>query len=307
MEVASGEQVELRRHAARAVVTEVGATLRLYEADGRAVVDGFAAGEMCPASHGQVLAPWPNRIDGGRYRAPDGAEQQLPITEPARGNAVHGLVNWLPWGVVARADDEATLQCELHPRPGYPFHLRLHAHYGLSDDGLQCTVDATNAGDRAAPYGIGHHPYIACPHDRVDNALLRVPAAAVLETDGRMIPTGAMRDVDGTPFDFREERAVGATVLDHCYTRLQPDADGVIRVSVGDGATWRTTVWMQAPFRWLMVFTGDPLQPPRHRRAVAVEPMTCPPNAFRSGEDLAVLRPGESLRTAWGIAPQRLD
>jgi aldose 1-epimerase len=302
--VPSGEQVEIARGAARAVITEVGATLREYEVDGRAVVDGFGADEMCPGAHGQVLAPWPNRIADGRYVAPDGEAMQLALTEPLRGNAIHGLVNWLPWRVARRSADAATMWCELHPRPGYPFALQLETRYALVDGGgLECTISATNIGDRPAPYGAGHHPYIACPPGGADSAHIQIPGQATLETDERGVPTGRLHSVDGTELDFRTPRPVGATVIDHCYTQLQPDADGTIRATLGDGASWRTTLWMRPPFRWLMVFTSDTLQPPLHRRAIAVEPMTCPPNAFQSGEDVVVLDPGESLSATWGITP----
>ena len=49
------------------------------------------------------------------------------------------------------------------------------------------------------------------------------------------------------------------------------------------------------------MFTGDPLEPERRRKALAVEPMTCPPNAFATGDDLLVLQPGEAVTHTWGI------
>ena len=56
-------------------------------------------------------------------------------------------------------------------------------------------------------------------------------------------------------------------------------------------------------FRYVMVYTGDTLEPAgRRRRGVAIEPMTCPPNAFRSGIDVIELEPGGSWRGRWGIA-----
>jgi aldose 1-epimerase len=63
------------------------------------------------------------------------------------------------------------------------------------------------------------------------------------------------------------------------------------------------TLWMDEAFRWVQVFTADALPEPRRRRGVAVEPMTCPPDAFNSGEDLLVLAPGETWRGSWGISP----
>jgi aldose 1-epimerase len=55
------------------------------------------------------------------------------------------------------------------------------------------------------------------------------------------------------------------------------------------------------------VFTGDSLHGERHRRSVAIEPMTCPPDAFRSGRDMVVIKPGDTWRGAWGIRPGHRD
>jgi aldose 1-epimerase len=278
----------IRHGAQRAVVTDAGATLRSYEVDGRAILDPFPEGAMAQGHRGAILAPWPNRIAGGRWQG-----NQLPVDEVATGSAMHGLVTWLDWRVVSHAESDVALECVLHARPGYPFTLHLHASYALSDSGLRCTVTATNRTDVAAPYGIGHHPYIACP-DCVDAATLRVPSATRLDMDERGIPTGTRLDVAGTPYDFRSARRVGAMHLDTCYA-----APGGAAVDVDD-----VTVWMEPPFAWVMVYSGEALQP-RPRSGLAVEPMTCPPDAFNSGEGLITLRPGERCTTTWGITPNR--
>src|ERR1700694_132484 len=72
----SGEQYEIVFGEQRAVITEVGATLREYWSGGRAVLDGFAVSEMCSGGRGQVLMPWPNRIEDGVYEF-GGHRQQL--------------------------------------------------------------------------------------------------------------------------------------------------------------------------------------------------------------------------------------
>ena len=63
----------------------------------------------------------------------------------------------------------------------------------------------------------------------------------------------------------------------------------------------RVDLWAGQGYGWLQVFTGDPLAPDRRRKAVAVEPMTCPPNAFVTGDDLLVLQPGDTVTHTWGI------
>jgi aldose 1-epimerase len=186
------------------------------------------------------------------------------------------------------------LEHVLHPRPGYPFTLGLRAEYSLAHDGLTVRLEATNLGPEPCPYGAGTHPYLAVPGDKVDGVELRVPARAVLESNERGLPVG--KAAVAGELDFREPRPVGGTKLDHCFTDLVRDPDGRAVVRVGE-----TAVWVDESYPYLMVFTGDPL-PDVNRRSVAVEPMTCPPNAFRTGEGLVVLEPGQTWAGSWGIS-----
>jgi aldose 1-epimerase len=283
----------------RAVITEVGAGLRSYVADGRAVVDGYEAGELAPGGRGQLLIPWPNRIEDGSYEF-DSRRHQLPLDEPERQNAIHGLVRWSAWRIVERETDSAALEYVLHPQPGYPFSVALRVEYRLSDDGLTVRTAATNIGAETAPYGSGAHPYLAVRGDLVDAAELTVPAETVLETNGRGIPVGAA-PVEGTNLDFRTTRAIGAMKLDHGFTDLERGRDGLARVELtADGR--QTTLWADEAYPYLMVFTGDTL-PDGGRRSVAVEPMTCAPNAFRSGDGLIRLEPEQTHTGTWGITP----
>jgi aldose 1-epimerase len=192
----------------------------------------------------------------------------------------------------------------LHPQEGYPFALDLTIEYALSDDGLAVTTTATNVGELACPYGTGAHPYVTVGTHRLDTATLELPAATWLENDARQIPV-ASRAVEDTPFDFRERRVIGETELDTGYTDLARDADGRARVVLGapDGGP-RVAVWLDQSYTYLMAFTGDALpQPERRRRGLGVEPMTCAPNAFASGEGLTRLDPGTTRASTWGIEP----
>src|SRR5258708_8599944 len=185
----SGRQIELASGAQRAVVTEVGAGLRTYTVDGIDVLDGYAAHEMCSGGRGQLLVPWPNRIRDGRYRFA-GTDHQTPLSEPERGNAIHGLLRWANWELDQSGRDRVIATHVLHPQVGYPFTLGLEVAYMLSGTGLGVAVTATNLGSEPLPYGLGHHPYFSVSTDLVDAAVLRVPATSVLEADARGIPTG---------------------------------------------------------------------------------------------------------------------
>ena len=300
---ATGDQWVIGHGHQRAVLTEVGATLRSFTVEDRPVTDGFGPAEWSHGGRGQVLAPWPNRLSGGRYSF-QGVEAQAPLDEPERGNAIHGLVRWMPWRMVGRAQNRVSLACELRPSPAYPFALRLTVEYRLGRDGLTVATEAENLGDADLPFGLGFHPYLTVGTPTVDQVRLTVPADRRLITDDRGIPTGSVA-VAGTEFDFTQGRLIGVTRLDTGFTALRRDADGRARVELDhpDGAGG-ATLWADDRFRYFMAYTGDTLDPASRRTALAVEPMTCPPDALRSGTDVTVLRPGSRWTASWGITPR---
>jgi aldose 1-epimerase len=295
----SGEQIEITHGDQRAVVVEVGGGLRAYSAGGRDLLDAYPADGQITSGRGQVLIPWPNRIEDGAYEF-DGRHQQLPLDELAAHNAIHGLVRWSGWRVGEREQSRVVLQHDLHPQPGYPFALALAIEYALSDDGLSVSTTATNAGPDSCPYGCGFHPYLTLGTPLVNTLVLQAPARTVLNANERGLPTGRSA-VAGTEYDFAEPRAIGAARLDNCFTDLERN-DGLARVELRSPDGAGLTLWLDDAYGYVMLFTGDPL-PDVDRRSIAVEPMTCPPNAFRSGEALIRLEPGRSFTTTWGITP----
>jgi aldose 1-epimerase len=295
----SGEQLEIASGAQRAIFAGVGATLRRYAVGDWQVIDGFDADEPSPGGRGQVLMPWPNRVAGGRY-AFGGKIFQLPIDEPELGHAIHGLARWVEWSVDERAADRVRLRHRLCARPGYPFPLELSVEAALSGAGLTLTFGAVNLGREPCPFGAGAHPYFAFPGARADAVELGVPAAEFLDVDARSIPR-ARRPVEGSALDFRRPRAIGAAHLDCAFTGLRRDERGRAWVSLRHGAE-RLRVWLDGAFGFVQVYTGDTL-PDRARRrlGVAVEPMSCAPDAFNSGDGLRLLQPGESFRASFGL------
>ena len=177
----SGEQIEIIAGDQHAVVVEVGGGLRSYSAGGRELVDGYKANEMSSSGRGQALIPWPNRLQEGSYEF-DGRRHQLPLNEPERRNAIHGLVRWAAWTASARETHRVVMEYVLHPQPGYPFSLSLGIEYALLDSGLRVRTTATNVGTDVCPYGSGAHPYLT-PWDRYrrssDFARTRANRAAV--------------------------------------------------------------------------------------------------------------------------------
>jgi aldose 1-epimerase len=232
--------LELRHGPHRVVLDARGAGIREWPG----VLDGYPSGEHAKSARGQVLIPWPNRLTDGTYEW-DGETHRLPLNDPPY--AIHGLVRNELWDVVG----DGAFEHVLEPQPGYPFRLRLRVEYTLAADGLTVRTVAENAGDRPAPFGAGHHPYIARHADDV-------------------FGPGVQRD-DAEAFD-------------------------------GELAIADVTVWGDAHWKWVQLYTGDD-RPDVARRAIAVEPMTCRKDAFRTGDDVIRLEPGDVFDARWGIAP----
>jgi aldose 1-epimerase len=294
----TGEQYEIVAGAYRAVITEVGATLRSLSADGRDVVRGFGAEEMSRAGRGQNLIPWPNRIRDGRYTF-NGVSHQLALSEPARHNASHGLVRYVPWVLVSREAESVTNRVRIHPQPGWPGTLEAQITHQVGDDGLTVTVEAANIGVEELPFGYGAHPYLTVGESTVDEVALTVPAASYLEVDDRLLPT-KISPVDGTVYDLRGGIVLGSATLDTAMTGLARDSDGRWRVRLALGARY-AELWADDTFGWVQLFTGGP----NRDWSIAIEPMTCGPDAFNPGPthgDMKVLTPGETFVGQWGIS-----
>ncbi len=285
------------------VIAEVGATIRSYRDGEVDVIQSFPLSDYAPSGSGQVLAPWPNRIAEGKYSF-DGRAIKVPIDDRENNSANHGLVRWRPWSVVAAAQNRVALELTLLATPAYPFSIMLEIEYHLSRHGLTVTSSATNVGDGACPFGIGFHPYFAVGVT-VDDMELRVPARTYLELDKKLIPTGTDLAVEGSSVDFRSSRPIGTAKLNTTFADLDAFDDGRTVVTLHD--RWRgrsTEVWMDEQFTCVQVFTGDTIaSDDRRRKSVAVEPMTCPPNALNTGTGLIVLEPGQSWSGQWGITP----
>jgi len=297
----SGRQLRIVGHGYEAMVASVGASLRTLTFEGRDLVVPFAADEVRPGYRGATLAPWPNRIVDGRYRF-DGVEHQLPLTEPARGQALHGLLVWSEFSDRLVLDDRVVLAAVIEPQAGYPFRIEVEVEYLLDAEGLHQTITAHNIGADAAPWGTGPHPYLVAGPGRVDAWTLRLPASAVLTvTPDRLSPIGVEPVAQHPQWDFRAARRIDDVFIDHAFTDLAR-ADGIAEVRLTTDAGSGVAMSWDERCPWVQVHTADnPGLDGIHRIGLAVEPMTCPPDAFTSGVDLVVLEPGAVHAAAWRI------
>jgi aldose 1-epimerase len=295
----SGQQYPIASGDQAATIVEVGGSIREYRVGDRPVLDRYDVSAMCDGAHGTPLVPWPNRLADGRYRF-DGTDYQVAITEPAKHNAIHGFLRWAPWTAARHEADRVTMAATVFPRSGYPFRLEVEVDYRLTPAGLEVTTTARNGADAALPYGCGQHPYLSAGGGLVDGCDLELGGSTRILTDGeRQLPTGT-EPVEGTPYDFRSRRRIGELECDYAFTDLTRDGEGRAWVRL-----WRpegdcAELWVHGGYPYLEIFTGDTLAPDRRRRGLACEPMSCPPNAFQTGQDLIRLEPGAAVTHRWG-------
>ncbi|WP_058234388.1 aldose 1-epimerase family protein [Devriesea agamarum] len=296
----------------RALITEVGATLASLTYDGRPLVHEGPRNQPMMHHRGAIIAPWPNRVGDGRYTV-EGTTYQLPLTEPARSNALHGLVSFQSYELLAleplpSADGVASAQLRtmLYATPSYPFTLAITVTYELHPlSGLRTTVHAENLSQRgtpAAPYGCCPHPYLVAGEDKLEEWTLQFGAHRVLEVrEDRLLPTGMLSVDPGTRFDFKDGKVIGDMFLDHALTDLVRDGDGIARVRLTSRLGTGVEIAFDRKLPWVQIHTADRPEPEWNRKGLAVEPMTCPPDAFNSGTDLVRLSPGQSHEVSWTI------
>ena len=282
---ASGREVILSAGDYEARIVTVGAGLAGLTYRGHDLVVPHSVNQCPPGYLGKVLMPWPNRVAGGSYSW-EGTSYDLPVDEPTFGTALHGFVAFQEWEIAEADDSSVLLRTLIAARYSYPWTLAVSARYSLdADAGLSVELSATNIGEGTAPYGVGFHPYLAIDDTRADDLELENPAAIIYEADTSMIPVAA-HDVADFGLDFRSPARIGASQLDHAFAGLP---EGTWAVTLRDPASG-VGVSLSSDARWLQVYSADYIG----RVGVAVEPMSCPPNAFNSGTDVVALAPGQT-------------
>ena len=282
---ASGREIALQAGDYEARIVTVGAGLAGLRYRGHELVVPHGVGECPPGYLGKVLMPWPNRVAGGSYSW-EGTSYDLPVDEPTFGTSLHGFVTFQEWEIAEADSSSVLLRTLIAARYSYPWTLLASARYSLdADTGLTIELSATNIGEGTAPYGVGFHPYLAVDGAQADELELANPASIIYEADASMIPVAA-HDVASFGLDFRSPALIGESRLDHAFAGLP---DGTWTVTLRSPAAG-VGVSLSSDARWLQVYSADYIG----RVGVAVEPMSCPPNAFNSGTDIVTLRTGET-------------
>ncbi len=295
----SGNQHQITFQDQSATIVEVGGGIREYRVGQREVLESYPMEAMCDGAHGTPLMPWPNRLEDGKYSF-DGNQYQVDITEPAKNNAIHGFLRWQAWNLIEQTDSQLTMGIRIHPRSGYPFTLDISVTYFLGDEGLTVTTKAENLGEMACPFGAGQHPYLSPGSGLIDDCIVTLDAGKRILTDNpRQLPRGS-EPVAGSEFDFREGKKLNQQSLDYPFSDLARDRDGKAWIKLLGPDGHSAEIWVDESYKLIEIYTGDTLSPSRRRHGLGAEPMTCPPNAFKSGEDLIRLNPGDTFTGKWG-------
>jgi aldose 1-epimerase len=294
----TGQQFDIAAGDHEATIVEVGAGLRRYAHHGTDVTVTYSEIELPPKACGAVLVPWPNRLRGGNYTF-DATAYQVPLTEPSVGNAIHGLGRWARWVLVRHERSAVTLALDIVAQPGYPFQVRVEVTYALDAEyGLGVTAVARNTGIVRAPFGAGFHPYLSAGGHAIGEVTVKVPARERIVLDEAKVPVG-VQPVAGTHYDLRRGRRLRDLRLDDAFTGFATvGGRSAVEVRTRSGGA---QLWFDETFGYLQVFTPDTVA--SGRAGVAVEPMTCPADAFNSGTGLIVLAPSQSWTGSWGIQP----
>lgn len=296
---ASGRLYELAHGNQRALVGGVAASLLSWQVDGTELLLTHPPEVVGEGYQGKTIVPWPNRIEDGRYDF-GGATYQVPINEPDRNTALHGLLSFVEWQPVRHRRDSVVLEAHQHPDYGYPFHLLFRIEFSLGRNGLQVALTAANIGSGPAPFGTANHTYIAAPAGTIDEMQLRLGASTYYLTDDNLIPTGTA-PVAGTEYDFRDPRVIGATAMDVAFGDLARESDGRAVVGFGRPGGADVELWLDSGYGYLQVYTDDDPDGHPPRSGLTVEPVSCAPNAFNTGDGLTVIAPGARWHGTWGL------
>jgi aldose 1-epimerase len=281
-----------------AVVSPVGASLLELTLSGNKVIEQAAAGR--PELYaGVVMAPWSGRISDGKWIDETGAEKSLPINEPSRNNALHGLVYNKSFEVKKSTASSVELVIDIPATDGYPYALRLAVSYELEDGQLYASFAVKNLSDTRAPFSIGFHPYFSTAW--ADAPLkLQVSAGSVLELNENIIATGKAKVLDANK-DLRAGKALKEVKLDDDFTDLD-FVHGISSTKLLTSSGGGLEVWQEDVFKHTVIYTPEDFPTTSGSiAAIAIEPSTSEVNAFNTKQDLLVLSPGETRSGSWGI------
>ena len=268
------------------IFPNLGASIQELQFGGFDVIRGIQAQESdlpffrryYPSS---FLFPFPGRVAGGTYEY-QGKHYQLPTNEGGRDNAIHGFLAEAPFELVQKNMNQEMALLDFQyqydgSEQGFPFPTQINIIYEITNKGFQFTLKIINTGNSSFPFGLGWHPYFAS--ENLAAATLDFQAIEQLVVDENQIPTGAEPNQFISP--------IGNQQLDTSYLL----SNSMIRFSSHYYNMNLRTLFVEKEY--LQLYT------PPSRNSIAIEPMTCEPNAFNSHKGLQELAPNASYQ--WSV------
>ena len=281
-----------------AIISPVGAALISLNLAGNQVMEKLAT-DRPELYAGVVMAPWSGRVAAGAWVHPDGRKFQLPINEPARNNALHGLVFDKEFAVARSTESSVELSIEIPESVGYPFHLKLAIAYELDGGELICSFAVKNLSTEKAPFGLGFHPYFSTKW-LGDEVSITNSAKTVYELDQNLIDTGTQPTSRSSKDLAVGKLAVGAS-LDDDFTDLD-FVSGVSSTTLSNAGGAGIEIWQEDIFKHNVIYTTDFYEAESGIvTAVAIEPCISAVNALNSHSHLLWLQPNQTRSGSWGV------
>lgn len=266
-----------------------------------------------PSSYGiPILAPTPGRV---------GKNQSGEFTYRGKNYRIkptrHGFLRHKSWKIqqfdsdhlICRTSVDVTNSPE--SKDFFPFHFNATASFQVSPAKLTCRVTLENTAQYIQPLDLGWHPYFY----QLGNHVVQIPAGLVWELDSEQepTPTGKTQEVTGL-YDFRSGRQIDSSEhWDHIFTGLDLAGDEahcyleeVFPVELNSGISKnvriRKNLWVttEHPSGSVLPFNNIQLYTPAGRRAIALEPLSAPPDAInmhsrQMTDCLSEVAPGEKV------------
>ena len=221
--------------------------------------DSIAQYLQSPPYFGAIIGRYGNRIGGGKFSIGD---QTYSLATNDGANHLHGGIKGFDkviWTADPVSDTVASLSLHYLSKDGeegYPGNLDVTVKYTLTDeDELRIEYDATT--DKPSPVNLTNHSYFNLTGDVQATILdhqLQIDANGYTPVDAGLIPTGEIKAVAGTPFDFTTANSIGSRIdsVEGGY-----DHNWVLN-SKGSSLQKVATLSDSVSGRYLEVFTTEP-------------------------------------------------
>jgi aldose 1-epimerase len=258
---------------------------------------------------GAVIGRYANRIARGRFTL-DGQVYQLSVNDPP--NHLHGGVagfHAVDWTADADHASVVLRHVSAAGTEGYPGSVEAEVRYTLNDAN-ELAVEFRARSDAPTPLNLTQHSYFnlrGAGRGTIDDHELRISADHYLPVDATNIPTGELREVKGTEFDFTRARRVldgGRAAYDHCYALREQRGELSQAAELYDPESGRVlTVLTTEP--GMQLYTGQFLQPMAGKQGTRYQPLggICletqhfPDAPNQPSFPSTIVRPGEEFRS----------